>query len=97
MKVIALETDVPGVRDEDFTPAILEAESRQVWKLLKEGKIREIHFREDRHMAVITLECKDRVEAAEVLGTLPLVNSGLIAFEIMPLIPYNGLERLFRD
>jgi hypothetical protein len=97
MKVIALETDVPGVRDEDFTPAILAAESRQVWQLWKEGKIREIHFREDKHMAVITMECEDGREARDILGTLPLVSQGLIAFEVMPLIPYNGFERLFRE
>jgi len=30
-----------------------------------------------------------------MLGTLPLVQAGLIAFEVIPLKPYPGLARLF--
>ena len=41
------------------------------------------------------LECACTAEAQEVLGTLPLVQAGLITFEIIPLIPYHGLSRLF--
>jgi hypothetical protein len=32
-----------------------------------------------------------------VLGTLSLVQAGLIAFEVIPLKPYPGLARLFAD
>ena len=30
------------------------------------------------------------------LGALPLVKAGLIEFELIPLRPYPGLERLFK-
>jgi hypothetical protein len=29
-----------------------------------------------------------------VLSGLPLVNAGLIAFELIPLVPYSGFSRL---
>ncbi|MFZ5820574.1 MAG: hypothetical protein ACOYYJ_11815 [Chloroflexota bacterium] len=43
------------------------------------------------------LECADVEEAKRLLATLPLVQAGLIAFEIIPLIPYPGFERLFGE
>jgi hypothetical protein len=43
------------------------------------------------------LECADAAEAQRVLGTLPLVRAGLIAFDVLPLKPYPGLARLFGE
>jgi hypothetical protein len=37
------------------------------------------------------------VEAQRLLETLPLVQAGLITFEVIPLIPYPGFERLFGE
>ena len=33
--------------------------------------------------------------ARQILAQLPLVQAGLIEFEIIPLVPYDGFERLF--
>jgi hypothetical protein len=41
------------------------------------------------------LECQDVEEANEVISSLPLVQAGLIAFDLIPLIPYPGFARLF--
>jgi hypothetical protein len=46
---------------------------------------------------VLVLECADVQEAKRVLETLPLVRQGLIEFEIIPLLPYSGLSRLFAE
>ena len=61
------------------------------------GNDREMYFRPDRNEAVLILECMGQEEAQSVLATLPLVKAGLIAFEIIPLIPYNGFARLFTE
>ena len=34
-------------------------------------------------------------EAQQVLASLPLVQAGLITFEVIPLVPYPGFARLF--
>jgi muconolactone delta-isomerase len=73
----------------------LRAEAARVWELQQSGVLREIYFRQDRSDAVLVLECTDAGEAQRVLGTLPLVQAGLIAFEVIPLKPYPGLARLF--
>jgi hypothetical protein len=96
MKILALEQDVQGVKPEQFPPH-LKAEALQVYQLHLQDVLREIYFRQDRHAAVLVLECKDLREAQQVIGTLPLVREGLIQFELIPLAPYPGLARLFAD
>ncbi len=95
MKILAIEKEFAGKTAEDFQPH-LEAEATRVWELYKKGVIREIYFRADRTSAVLILECEDPKEAKGELSTLPLVREGLIYFDIIPLAPYPGFERLFK-
>lgn len=94
MKILALEKEIPNTKSEQFAPH-LKAEAARVWELYKSGKIREIYFRGDRSEAVLILECADVAEAESLLSTLPLMKEGLIEFEMIPLVPYAGFERLF--
>jgi hypothetical protein len=95
MKILAIEHDPPGISDEQFTPALLQAEAQRAWELHQAGVIRELYFRADRHEAVLMLECADVNEARSVLDTLPLVRERLIGFELIPLKAYPGFARLF--
>ncbi|RNC85445.1 MAG: superoxide dismutase [Balneola sp.] len=94
MRIIAIERETPGLDKRDFVPH-LRAEALQGWKLYREGIIREMYFRDDKPEAVLILECKDLADAEKYLATLPLVEKGLISFELIPLKPYHGFERLF--
>jgi len=94
MRIIAIEVEKPGLNKRDFVPHLRD-EAKQGWELYKEGFIREMYFREDKPEAVLILEAKDVDEAKEKLSTLPLVKNGLITFELIPLRPYHGFERLF--
>lgn len=94
MRIIAIEIEKPGFNKRDFVPHLRD-EAKEGWKLYKEGFIREMYMREDKPEAVLILEAKDVKEAKEKLSELPLVKSGLITFELIPLKPYHGFERLF--
>lgn len=94
MKVLALEEETPNRKADDFQP-YLKAEAERVWELYRAGIIRELYFNQDTHTAVLVLECADMAEAGATLATLPLVQAGLIAFQLIPLIPYDGFARLF--
>jgi len=94
MKILALETDVPGVTDAQCAPH-LPAEAWRAWELQQAGVIRELHFHAEKDLAVLVLECADVEEARRALATLPLVREGLIAFELIPLRAYPGFARLF--
>ncbi len=57
--------------------------------------VRELYFNAEEHTAVLVLECQDMQAARQILAQLPLVQAGLIEFEVIPLTPYDGFERLF--
>jgi hypothetical protein len=96
MKILALEKELPG-ETARVTQPLLKDEARRIWKLQQSGAIREIYFDSNQHTAVLVLECAHIAEAQGLLATLPLVMAGLIEFELIPLVPYDGLARLFAE
>jgi len=94
MKILAIEKENEGINKEEFKK-YADEEAITVWKLYKANKIREIYFRDDENSAVIMLECKDADEAGKILSGLPFVRNKLIHFDLIPLKPYPGYERLF--
>ena len=94
MKILAMEKEIPG-RQPDAFASHLKSEAMRVWSLYQSGVLREFYFREDHSDAVLILECGSAAEAQQILDSLPLVQAGLIGFDIVPLIPYTGFERLF--
>lgn len=96
MKILAIEKEITGVKEKDYKPH-LKPEAMKAWELYQQGIIRELYFTEPDHSAVLVLECKDADEATKYLTTLPLVKQGLIKFDVLPLIPYPGFARLFKN
>ena len=94
MKIIAFEREMPGIAAEQFA-SYLPAEAAKVWELYLSGLARELYFRQDQSTAVLVLECASLDEARLALGELPLVQAGLIDFELVPLRPYPVFARLF--
>ena len=94
MKILALEKETPGLTAADFAPH-LDAEAARAWALHQAGVIRELYFRADADAAVLILECDGLAEAEAALATLPLVQHGLISFDLIPLRAYPGFARLF--
>ena len=76
MKILAIEKNVSGVKEEQYTPH-LKTEALKVWELFQAEKIREFYFSKD-NSAILILECSDEKEASETLESLPLVKEGLI-------------------
>ncbi len=95
MRLLAIEQNVEGVESDAFTPDLLAAEARRAWELHQEGTIRELYFRTDSPAAVLVLEAADTSEAGRALASLPLVEAGLIEFDLIPLRAYPGFARLF--
>jgi muconolactone delta-isomerase len=94
MKILAVEKEMPEAGADRCKP-LLKPEARRVWELYQAGVLRELYFNADCHKALLVLECRDVAEARQVLDGLPLVENGLIEFEIIPLVAYPGFERLF--
>jgi hypothetical protein len=96
MKIIAIEQELIGSVEEDFKKHAKD-EFKQVWCLYQEAYIREMYFRQDIHNAVLILESRNFEEATEILSSLPFVKNKFIKFDLIPLIPYNGFSRLFKE
>ena len=90
----ALEKELKNARSDDFNKYAKE-EAKTLWKLYKNGIVREFYFRDDETKAVLILEAEDPGKANELLNKLPFVKNKLIEFELIPLRPYPGFERLF--
>ena len=43
------------------------------------------------------LECESLEQAQKILSELPLVQKSLVSFDLIPLTPYPGFERLFSE
>jgi hypothetical protein len=94
MKFLAIEKEDVDVKAEQFAPHLKE-ESIKVLELFEKDIIREIYF-DQSHCAVIILECNSVYQAEEELKKLPLVQKGLIKFEVRELNPYTGFSRLLK-
>ncbi len=96
MQVLAFEiegTDGSG----EIEISLLKEEAKSVLFLYQENIIRNIWFQSGKPLAVLLLECKNLDEAKMNLAKLPLVQSGKIDFNYIPLVPYPGFGRLFQD
>ena len=96
MKLLAIERELDNKAGEGLKP-LLMGEARRAWELYQSGFIREIYFVKDRPLAVVILEADTVDEAKRSLATLPLVKEGYIDFDLLPLVPYPGFARLFKD
>ncbi len=95
MKILALEYELPAA-DPDLLEAYQAAQARRVLELTRSGVLREIYTRAEGRESVMMLECPSLQEAHDVLHDLPMAQAGLIAFEVIPLVPYDGFSRLVK-
>ncbi len=96
MKLLAIEKELGNKGAGDAKP-ILEKEARRAWELYQAGVFREIYFVQGRPLAVIIMEASTVDDARKALASLPLVEAGFIDFDVVPLAPYPGFARLFKE
>jgi uncharacterized protein YnzC (UPF0291/DUF896 family) len=95
MKILAIETELKKL-NVNSDKEILKDEALTVLELQQKDILREIYF-DEKHCAVLILECNDKIEAEKILSELPLVKSEYISFETKELHPYSGFSRLIEN
>ncbi len=90
----AVDMSFPG-RTREEAAALGRAEARRAWELYQAGILREASFRADVHRSILFLEAPDEAAARAALDSLPFVKAGILTFEVIGLIPYDGWARLF--
>lgn len=96
MRFLTLEVEKQIVKWDEVEPGLLKEEARCIYDLQQADIIRQIHFNADSRTAVIEWECTTVDMIREKILSLPLVRAGYIEFEIIPIQPYTGYNRLFR-
>ena len=94
MKILAIEKELAAQAGENAAE-LYKQEARRVYALYLEGALREIYLNEA-NCAVLVLECESPEAAQGLLATLPLVQAGIIAFDVHELRPYRGYGRLMQ-
>ena len=92
-KILAIGTIHPGV-DQARVFEILPNEVRETVNLYLAGKIDQWYSLQDRRGVVFILNVTDPTAAHEMLEKLPLGQTHLMSFELIPLGPLNPLRRL---
>ncbi len=75
---------------------LLKQEAKVLWDLQKNGIIRNIWFTKNSREAILIIEADDTIRTKEIIDTFPLVKEGLITYDIVELVAYDGYERLFK-
>lgn len=96
MKVLALGHDVVAQDDPRFAE-LRPSEARRIWEMYQADVLREVYFRADSPNGVLLFEVPDVAAARAAVDSLPLVAAGLIDFDLVPLRPYPGFARLFKE
>jgi hypothetical protein len=95
MKFFALEVENQPINWNEVDPGLLKAEARCLFDLQQADLIRQVYFTADTKSAVIEWECDSIEKVCASIETFPLVKAGLIHFNVIPLVPYSGFNRLF--
>ena len=97
MRFVVIAARSQTASPDELTPELLEAEGKQALKLMAEDFIREIYNRTDGTGGVIVVEAEDEEEVAERLGTLPMVQRGLLSLDIHGVKLWRVFEALANE
>lgn len=96
MQFLALEIEDFPINWKEVDSVLMEKEARRLYELQQDDLVRQVYFRADTKSAIILWECDSIERVIELSSSFPLVEAGLIHFDVIPLIPYMGFNRLFR-
>ena len=95
MKIIAIEKELKQISG-GSAAEVYKNEAKRVYALYLSDTLREIYLTEE-HCAILILECEGLDAVKQLLDALPLVQSGVIAFDVHELRPYRGYGRLMQE
>lgn len=96
MKIIAHLTFRPDTDLAAFLRLRAE-EAAKVWSFYKLGILRDAELRADLKGAVLTFEAASTEDVRPHVESLPAVQAGLFAYELIPVGPFLSYETLFRE
>jgi hypothetical protein len=96
MRVIAFDRFKPGVTMETIQPLLAE-EVANVWRLWKNGVVRENYARADEPGVIIVFEVENVAAAEALVAEFPMTKAGYLEWFYIPLMAPVMLESQFSE
>ena len=93
-QILMISHLAPGVTMEDTMPYNRD-EAKVAWEYYTTGKYRQMFGRLDEGGVVVIMESKSMEEAHKSVKLMPLVNNGMVEYELIPLGYFFPLSALF--
>ncbi|GAB4379593.1 MAG: hypothetical protein Kow00121_34050 [Elainellaceae cyanobacterium] len=94
MQFLILARIASGVSTEQVLPHV-KAEAKAVWQQYSAEIVRSFYYIADMSGAVLLCGAPDLQAMQALASGFPMAKAGVLAFEILPLKSYTGLETLF--
>lgn len=96
MKIIAIDKVQPDATPEKVKENFMKEVNHTV-KMYLADVVREMYFRQDRSGTVLVLEAPSVEDARSLIDKMPMVQAGLIDFDLIPLGPFVPLALLLDE
>ncbi|SIO32072.1 YciI family protein [Halodesulfovibrio marinisediminis] len=96
MKILAIDKVMPDATPDKVKETFMKEVNHTV-KMYLADVVREMYFRQDRSGTVLVLEAPSMEEARNLIDKMPLVQAGLIDFDLIPLGPFVPLALLLDE
>ena len=94
MKFVIVATRNQTASPDEFTPEILQAETKAAFKMMADDFLRELYSRTDGKGAILIVEAASEDEVKQKLATLPMAQKNLLSAEIYGTKAYRAIAAL---
>lgn len=96
MKILAIDKVLPEATPDKVKDTFMKEVNHTV-KMYLADVVREMYFRQDRSGTILVLEAPSMEDARSLIDRMPMVQAGLIDFELIPLGPFVPLALLLDE
>lgn len=96
MKILAIDKVMPDATPDKVKETFMDEVNYTV-KMYLADVVREMYFRQDRSGTILMLEAPSLEEARGLINNMPMVQAGLIDYELIPVGPFVPLALLLDE
>lgn len=96
MKILALDKVLPGATPDKVKENFMKDVNHTI-KMYLADVVRDMYFRQDRSGTVLMLEAPSVEDARTLIDRMPMVQAGLIDFDLIPIGPFVPLALLLDE
>ena len=96
MKILAIDKVLPDATPDKVKENFMKEVNHTI-KMYLADVVREMYFRQDRSGTILMLEAPSMEDARTLIDRMPMVQAGLIDFDLIPIGPFVPLALLLDE